>query len=71
MRDYIIISAIGIALSIVMGAGLKARADVTVVVDYGPALECAPPVGGVSQCVIKATGSKVQCSMVNNVKVCF
>lgn len=48
-----------------------AKADTTVVVDYGPALDCSAPVGGVSQCVVKATGSKVQCSQVNNVKVCF
>ena len=46
------------------------KADTTVV-NYGPALACQPPIGGVSQCVVKATGTKVQCSMVENVKVCL
>lgn len=63
---YTAIAAAALAL-----CAITAKADSTVTVNYGPALECSAPVNGVSTCTVVATGRQVQCSIVEGIKICF
>lgn len=71
MSRITLLAALALADLVVCFAASVALADTTTTVDYGPALECKAPVGGVSACTVKATGQKVQCSVVDGIKFCF